>query len=64
MHSQALALADTGVTAIAYETVTSDLEPLPLLSPMSEIAGQLAFVVGLSLSFKTQHGGWQIIRLF
>ena len=45
-ESQALALAETGVTAIAYETVTSDNEPLPLLSPMSEIAGQLAFVVG------------------
>ena len=54
--SQAVALAETGVTAIAYETVTSDGEPLPLLSPMSEIAGQLAFVVGSNYLLKHNMG--------
>jgi alanine dehydrogenase len=36
------ALADSGVTAIAYETVETDERTLPLLAPMSEIAGRLA----------------------
>jgi alanine dehydrogenase len=36
------ALVDSGVTAIAYETVETDDRALPLLAPMSEIAGRLA----------------------
>jgi alanine dehydrogenase len=36
------ALVDSGVTAIAYETVETDDGALPLLAPMSEIAGRLA----------------------
>ncbi|MDC0513154.1 alanine dehydrogenase [Gammaproteobacteria bacterium] len=36
----------TGVTGIAYETVTAGDDSLPLLAPMSSIAGQLSFVVG------------------
>ena len=39
-------LLDTGVTGIAYETVTADDGSMPLLAPMSTIAGQLAIVVG------------------
>tara|TARA_Y100001934_G_scaffold250672_1_gene313171 strand:- start:33 stop:1118 length:1086 start_codon:yes stop_codon:yes gene_type:complete len=39
-------LIDTGVTGIAYETVTSSDGSMPLLAPMSTIAGQLAFTVG------------------
>lgn len=39
-------LIDTGVTGIAYETVTSEDGSMPLLAPMSTIAGQLAFTVG------------------
>src|SRR5229473_7814330 len=35
-------LLKSGVTAIAYETVTSPFGTLPLLTPMSEIAGRLA----------------------
>ena len=35
-------LLDSGVTAIAYETVTDDRGGLPLLAPMSEVAGKLA----------------------
>jgi alanine dehydrogenase len=36
------ALVDSGITAIAYETVETDRGGLPLLAPMSEIAGRLA----------------------
>ena len=39
-------LLDSGVTAIAYETVTDRLGGLPLLAPMSEVAGRLAPQVG------------------
>ena len=41
-----LDLARTGVTGIALETVTADDGSMPLLSPMSSIAGQLSIVVG------------------
>jgi alanine dehydrogenase len=41
-----LALADSGVTAVAYETVETDDRRLPLLAPMSEIAGRLAAQAG------------------
>jgi alanine dehydrogenase len=51
-----LSLAKTGLTAIAYETVTSDEVHLPLLSLMSKIAGQLAFVVG-SYNLLSQNQG-------
>jgi len=40
------ALLASGVTAIAYETVTSPEGALPLLTPMSEIAGRMAPHVG------------------
>ena len=36
----------SGATAIAYETVTSATGGLPLLSPMSEVAGRMAVQVG------------------
>ncbi|WP_417818353.1 alanine dehydrogenase [Tritonibacter scottomollicae] len=39
-------LLASGCTAIAYETVTDDRGGLPLLSPMSEVAGRLAPQVG------------------
>ena len=39
-------LLASGVTAIAYETVTDDRGGLPLLAPMSEVAGKLAPQVG------------------
>ncbi|NNU79617.1 alanine dehydrogenase [Halovulum dunhuangense] len=39
-------LLDAGVTAIAYETVTDRAGGLPLLAPMSEVAGRLAPQVG------------------
>ncbi len=39
-------LLQSGVTAIAYETVTSPSHSLPLLTPMSEVAGRMAPHVG------------------
>ena len=39
-------LIDTGVTGIAYETVTAEDGSMPLLAPMSAIAGQISIVVG------------------
>ncbi|NBB96772.1 MAG: alanine dehydrogenase [Alphaproteobacteria bacterium] len=39
-------LLDSGVTAIAYETVTDRAGGLPLLAPMSEVAGRLAPQMG------------------
>ena len=36
------ALMDSGIAAVAYETVETDDRRLPLLAPMSEVAGRLA----------------------
>jgi alanine dehydrogenase len=44
--AQAKALMASGVTAIAYETVTSARGGLPLLAPMSEVAGRMAIQAG------------------
>jgi alanine dehydrogenase len=40
------ALAESGVAAVAYETVETDSRALPLLAPMSEVAGRLAAQAG------------------
>jgi alanine dehydrogenase len=40
------ALLESGITAVAYETVETDSGGLPLLAPMSEIAGRLAAQAG------------------
>ena len=40
------ALAESGIAAVAYETVETDDRKLPLLAPMSEIAGRLAAQAG------------------
>jgi len=40
------ALLESGITAVAYETVETDYGALPLLAPMSEIAGRLAAQAG------------------
>jgi alanine dehydrogenase len=40
------ALVDSGVATIAYETVETDNRALPLLAPMSEIAGRIAAQAG------------------
>ena len=53
---QTPALLASGVTAIAYETVTSPSGGLPLLTPMSEIAGRLAPQVGARYLERTEGG--------
>src|SRR5438045_8124104 len=40
------ALVDSGIAAVAYETVEANNGALPLLAPMSEIAGRLAAQAG------------------
>lgn len=50
------ALVQSGVTAIAFETVTSPAGGLPLLTPMSEIAGRLSVQTGAHL-LTTPAGG-------
>jgi alanine dehydrogenase len=49
-------LLDSGCTAIAYETVTDRSGGLPLLAPMSEVAGKLAPQVG-SWTLQKANGG-------
>jgi alanine dehydrogenase len=50
------ALLDSEVTAIAYETIEDRDGALPILRPMSEVAGRMAVHVGASLLEKP-HGG-------
>ena len=50
------ALLDAGTTGVAYETVQLQNGSLPLLAPMSEIAGRLAAQVGSHL-LERPHGG-------
>jgi alanine dehydrogenase len=45
-RAQAEALVESGCTAIGYETVTGPGGSLPLLSPMSEVAGRMAVQAG------------------
>jgi alanine dehydrogenase len=54
------ALIDSGVTAIAYETVQTPDGGLPLLAPMSEVAGRLAPQVG-AYHLMRQGGGRGIL---
>ncbi|MFQ6538388.1 MULTISPECIES: alanine dehydrogenase [Aphanothece] len=54
------ALLEAGTTAVAYETVQLEDTSLPLLAPMSEIAGRLAAQVGAHLLEKP-HGGRGIL---
>ncbi len=54
------ALLEAGTTAVAYETVQLEDGSLPLLAPMSEIAGRLAAQVGAHLLEKP-HGGRGIL---
>lgn len=53
---QTVDLVASGVTAVAYETVTSPLGGLPLLAPMSEVAGRLS-VQAAAWSLEATHGG-------
>ncbi|RHW17220.1 alanine dehydrogenase [Sphingomonas gilva] len=53
---QAEGLMKSGATCIAYETVTSDSRTLPLLKPMSEVAGRMSVQVGAHYLEKEQGG--------
>jgi len=53
---QAEALMKSGATAIAYETVTAPDGSLPLLTPMSEVAGRMAVQVGAHYLQKANGG--------
>jgi alanine dehydrogenase len=53
---QAEGLMASGATCIAYETVTSRTGALPLLKPMSEVAGRLSVQVGAHYLEKAQGG--------
>jgi alanine dehydrogenase len=53
---QAEALVKSGCTAIAYETVTAADRSLPLLTPMSEVAGRLSIQAG-AFALQKANGG-------
>jgi len=57
---QTAALLAAGVTAIAYETVTGPGGTLPLLKPMSQVAGRMAVQAGAS-ALEKEHGGRGIL---
>jgi alanine dehydrogenase len=54
--AQGEALMRSGVTAIAYETVTAPDRSLPLLTPMSEVAGRMSVQVGAAALQKSAGG--------
>ena len=53
---QARMLVDSGATCIAYETVTAPDGGLPLLAPMSEVAGRMAIQAG-AYNLEINQGG-------
>jgi len=55
-REQARGLVKSGATAIAYETVTGRNGTLPLLTPMSEVAGRMSIQVGANCLQKAQGG--------
>jgi alanine dehydrogenase len=57
---QTKGLCESGVTAIAYETVEDSHGRLPLLAPMSEIAGKIATQAG-ARALEKPHGGRGIL---
>jgi alanine dehydrogenase len=58
--AQAKGLIASGCTAIAYETVTDDRGALPLLAPMSEVAGRLA-IEAAGQAMRRNEGGAGIL---
>ncbi|MGE4110158.1 MAG: alanine dehydrogenase [Burkholderiales bacterium] len=53
-------LVDSGASCIAYETVTSAQGTLPLLAPMSEVAGRMSIQVGAHYLEK-ENGGFGVL---
>ncbi len=58
---QAKGLMKSGATAIAYETITDAKGRLPLLAPMSQVAGRMATQVGAALLLKPAGGRGMLI---
>lgn len=54
--AQTKGLIESGCTAIAYETVSDEQGGLPLLAPMSEVAGRLAIQAGATALQKISGG--------
>jgi alanine dehydrogenase len=54
-------LVKSGATCIAYETVTDDQGRLPLLQPMSEVAGRLSIQAGAHCLEKAQGGSGMLL---
>lgn len=54
-------LVASGATAIAYETITSPNGGLPLLAPMSEVAGRMAVQAGTHCLEKAQGGNGMLL---
>ena len=54
--AQTADLVASGATCIAYETITSALGELPLLAPMSEVAGRMSIQAGAHVLEKAQGG--------
>ena len=61
---QAAGLVATGATGIAYETVTAEDGTMPLLAPMSAIAGQLSVIVGSYHLLRPNNGMGTLIGAF
>ncbi|MGN6125900.1 MAG: alanine dehydrogenase [Humibacter sp.] len=55
------ALISSGMTAIAYETVQRPDRALPLLAPMSEVAGRLSAIVGANTLLKPNGGSGLLV---
>lgn len=58
---QAKLLMESGATAIAYETVTGSRGGLPLLAPMSEVAGRMSVQAGAHHLEKAQGGNGMLL---
>ena len=58
---QARLLLESGATCIAYETVTSKGRGLPLLAPMSEVAGRMSVQAGAHNLEKAQGGNGMLL---
>jgi len=55
-YEQTMGLIGSGAVCIAYETVELPNGTLPLLAPMSEVAGRMATIVGAQYLQKTLGG--------
>lgn len=58
---QARLLVESGASAVAYETVTGAQGGLPLLAPMSEVAGRMAIQAGCHSLEKAQGGSGTLL---